>query len=166
MNTGKQYERLQKEFTYKMRSKMHAQTFTNEVAAGAKAELNHRPEIFRLSRQLLNLKDQHYNSCNIYRHNSLMNEDRSNSRNDTLKRSLQEIIPTTFNNSTATSDSLIVEKAWKLLSAFPKYSIDEDPNFIVSMRLLKVVSYFRGDFLSCPSVATRLALQYHLSHTY
>lgn len=151
MQSGKRFEQVQKEALFKMRSKYHSQTLTNEVAEQQKRAENSRGDIKRLSAQLVDLRNMHYR-CSINRQRLLRNTKRG-----TASHGVQEL---------EMQMNTIRGKARRIAESFPTYSVDQDSSFFVSLRLLRVASYFRGDFLTRPPIATRLALQHHLQHTY
>lgn len=150
MQNAKRFEQVQRDAVFKMRSKYHSQTLTTEVAEQQKRAENNRSDIKRLSAQLVDLRNSHYR-CGINRQRLLRSKRGSSSHG------VQEI---------ELQMNEIRRKARKIADVFPTYSIDQDSSFYVSLRLLRVASYFRGDFLTRPPIATRLALQHHLQHTY
>ena len=150
MQNARRFEQVQRDAAFKMRSKYHSQTLTTEVAEQQKRAENNRSDIKRLSAQLVDLRNSHYR-CGINRQRLLRSKRGSSSHG------VQEI---------ELQMNEIRRKARKIADVFPTYSIDQDSAFYVSLRLLRVASYFRGDFLTRPPLATRLALQHHLQHTY
>ena len=128
MQSGKQFERLQREAIYKLRSKFHAQTLSNEHARLSEEASLKRPELNRLSRHLIQLRSDH----------------RKDPRGGEGSR----------------------RSALRVIESFPRYGVDEDPQFVCSLRILRVAAYFRGPLVDSPPPAVRLALQHLTAHTF